>query len=104
VNGLDELIVTKLDVLDGFEEIRVVSGYERDGHALDGFPAAASVLERCRPLWRSFPGWLMPTTGIRRWADLPACARGYLEWIERECGVPVTSVSVGPGREAEVRR
>jgi adenylosuccinate synthase len=104
VNGLDELIVTKLDVLDGFEEIRVVSGYESDGHALDAFPAAASALERSRPVWRRFAGWGTRTRAARRWADLPARAREYLEWIERECGVPIASVSVGPGRESVVSR
>jgi adenylosuccinate synthase len=104
VNGLDELIVTKLDVLDGFEEIRVATGYERDGRTVEDFLPAASVLERCRPVWRSFAGWRTPTTAARRWLDLPARAREYLEWIERECGVAIRSVSVGAGREAEVRR
>jgi adenylosuccinate synthase len=104
VNGLDELIVTKLDVLDGFDEIRTVTGYEQDGRALAGFPASASVLEGCRPVWRSFPGWRTPTSGTRLWADLPRRAREYLEWIELESGVPITSVSVGPERESEVRR
>jgi adenylosuccinate synthase len=104
VNGLDELIMTKLDVLDGFEEIRVATGYERDGRAVEGFLPAASILEHCRPVWRSFAGWRTPTTAARRWLDLPVRAREYLEWIESECGVPIRSVSVGAGREAEVRR
>ncbi len=104
VNGLDALVVTKLDVLDGFEEIRVVVGYERDGRPVEGFPAGAGALERCRPVWRGFPGWRAPTTAARRWADLPARAHEYLEWIERESGVPIASVSVGPEREAEVQR
>ncbi len=100
VNGLDELTVTKLDVLDGFDEIRVVSGYECDGRAVGAFPADARALERCRPAWRAFPGWRTPTIGARRWADLPAAARDYLAWIEQQCGVPIRSVSVGAEREA----
>ena len=104
INGLDALVVTKLDVLDGFEEIRAVTGYEADGRPVRGFPASAHALERCRPVWTSFPGWLAPTTGARRWSDLPAAAQAYLGWIERESGVPIVSVSVGPGREAEVSR
>lgn len=104
VNGLDELFVTKLDVLDAFEEIRVVAAYERDGEAVAEFPAGASALERCRPAWKSFPGWRSPTTGVRTWGELPAPARQYLEWIEGECGVPITSVSVGARRDAMARR
>jgi adenylosuccinate synthase len=104
VNGLDALIVTKLDVLDAFEEIRVVTGYERDGRPVAGFPAAAGALERCRPLWRSFTGWRSPTSTARRWTDLPGGARAYLEWLEHESGVPIAAVSVGPEREAQVPR
>ncbi len=104
VNGLDELIVTKLDVLDDFAEIRVAVGYEAGSRTLTEFPAAATALENCRPVWRSFPGWLEPTTHVRRWSDLPRRARAYLEWVERECGVPITSVSVGAARDAEVTR
>jgi adenylosuccinate synthase len=104
VNGLSQLVVTKLDVLDGFDEVRVAVGYERDGKPLRGFPAGARDLERCTPVWRTFPGWRQPTAGARRWQDLPPPARDYLEWIEREVGVPVRSVSVGAEREAEVAR
>jgi len=104
VNGLDELIVTKLDVLDSFDEIRVAVAYERDGSVVAGFPSDARRLELCRPRWLAFPGWKSPTTGARRWDDLPLRAREYLTWIERETGVPITRVSVGAGRESEVRR
>jgi len=104
VNGLDALIVTKLDVLDEFDEIRVAMGYERDGRPVEEFPSGARALERCRPVWKSFPGWNAPTCAARRWSDLPARAREYLEWIERECGVPIESVSVGAGRDAAVSR
>ncbi len=103
VNGLDELVVTKLDVLDGFEEIRVVVGYA--GYpASGGFPATARDLERVQPEWRAFQGWKCSTREVRRWLDLPPRAREYLEWIERECGVPISTVSVGAEREAEIRR
>ncbi|HEY6866516.1 MAG TPA: adenylosuccinate synthase [Candidatus Eisenbacteria bacterium] len=104
LNGLDALIVTKLDVLDGFESIRVVTAYEGPGLDPDGFSADARVLERCRPVWKSFPGWRASTSGTRRWEDLPDRARAYLESIERECEVPIQSASVGAGREAEVAR
>ena len=104
VNGLDALIVTKLDVLDDFDEIKVAAGYERDGRAVTEFPSGARALEGCRPVWKTFQGWKSPTGAVRRWCDLPPAARGYLEWIERECRVPIESVSVGAGRECAVSR
>jgi len=104
VNGLSQLVVTKLDVLDAFDEVHVAVGYERDGAPVRGFPAGARELEHCRPVWRVFPGWRCATSGVRRWRDLPRAAHDYLEWIEREVGVPIRLVSVGAARDAEVAR
>jgi len=104
INGLDELVITKLDVLDDFAEIKVAERYEGAGQRGDRFPAATRELERCRPVWRSFPGWKTKTSGARRWEDLPQAARTYLEWVEEQAGVPVTVISVGAEREAEIRR
>ncbi len=104
VNGLDALVMTKLDVLDAFEEIQVAEGYECGGSRLEDAPAGAAALERCRPIWRRFPGWRTSTAGARRWEDLPARAREYVGWIEAACGVPVERISVGAERAAEVRR
>jgi adenylosuccinate synthase len=103
INGLDELVITKLDVLDGFETIRVAESYESGGKKVERFPSAARALEKCRPVWRSFPGW-KSTASARRWEDLPETARSYLEWVEARVGVPITVISVGAGREAEIRR
>jgi len=104
VNGLTRLVVTKLDVLDGFGEIRVAEGYELAGRSITRFPASARELGECRPIWRTFAGWRCATAAARHWAELPAQAREYLEWIERELGVPIAGVSVGAERDAEVRR
>ena len=104
VNGLDELVVTKLDVLDQFGEIRVLVAYSCDGRTLTEFPSAPRTLARCRPEWKSFPGWKASTAAARRWSDLPARAREYLEWVEGECGVRIGTVSVGAERDAEIRR
>ena len=104
VNGLDGLIVTKLDVLDTFDEIRAVAGYERDGVPVRGMLATVKALEAVEPVWKTFPGWGRSTESLRAWRDLPAAAREYLEWIEREVGVPLISVSVGAEREAEIPR
>jgi adenylosuccinate synthase len=104
VNGLTSLVVTKLDVLDAFDEILVAEGYERDGSPVVGFPPSARELAACRPVWRRFRGWRTSTACVRRWADLPAAAREYLEWIERGVGVPIATVSVGAARDAELAR
>jgi adenylosuccinate synthase len=104
VNSLDALVVTKLDVLDTFDEVRVAVGYRLDGRVFDDFHMGAAALERVEPVWRTFPGWRASTRDARRWSDLPAAAREYLEWIEREAGVAIASVSVGAEREAEVTR
>jgi adenylosuccinate synthase len=101
INGLDALVVTKLDVLDEFDEIRVAVDYEgRES----GFPSGAAELEKCRPRWKTFRGWKSPTGQVRRWGNLPGAAREYLEWIEGACGVPIASVSVGARRDEEVVR
>jgi adenylosuccinate synthase len=104
VNGLDGLIVTKLDILDGFDEVRVAVGYELEGRAVQDFTADVRVLDRVIPTWRTFPGWTGDTSSVRRWKDLPDRARAYLEWIEEQCGIPLLSVSVGAGRDAEIPR
>lgn len=104
INGLTRLVVTKLDVLDSFEELQVAVAYRCDGRELQDLPSDTARLARCEPVYRRFRGWRAPTTGARRWADLPAAAREYLEWIEREVGVPIQTVSVGAAREAELAR
>jgi adenylosuccinate synthase len=103
VNGLDDLIVTKLDVLDTFEEIRVAVAYDGLGPGAP-FPTDAKALARCTPRWQSFPGWKCATSQARRWEELPARAQAYLEWIEQETGVRISRVSVGAARDAEIRR
>ena len=103
VNGLDELVVTKLDVLDAFDEIKVAEDYQLPGSRTT-FPSTVAALERCIPRWRSFPGWCSRTTGARRWEDLPEKAREYLLWVEAQVDVPISVVSVGAERDAEVRR
>jgi len=103
VNGLDALVVTKLDVLDSFDEVRAAESYELPEGRTRDLPSAAR-LGSCRPVWRSFVGWRCSTREVRRWSDLPEAARRYLEWVESECEVPIERVSVGAGREAEVPR
>ncbi|HBK79337.1 MAG TPA: adenylosuccinate synthase [Nitrospinae bacterium] len=99
VTGTDALIVTKLDVLDNLETIRICVGYEMDGERITIFPAEASILERCTPIFEDFEGWRVPTAGTRRLEDLPPLAREYLNHLERLTAMPIWMVSTGPGRE-----
>ena len=99
VNGLTGLAVTKLDVLDTFAEIPVCTGYEVDGAPCDEFPAEVSRLDRVRPIYETMPGWQAPTTAVRRLAELPRAARGYLDRIEALADTPVRYVSVGTRRD-----
>jgi adenylosuccinate synthase len=103
VNGLTGLALTKLDVLDSFEEIRICTGYEVEDVALDDFPDDLSLLEHARPIYETLPGWCEPTSGARRPEDLPPRARDYLRRIEALTGVPIWYVSVGTEREQIIR-
>jgi adenylosuccinate synthase len=99
VNGLTGLAVTKLDVLDGFEEIPVCTAYRLDGDACDEMPAEVEALGRVEPRYEVLRGWNRPTGGARRLEDLPGEARAYLSRLEELSGVPVRYVSVGTRRD-----
>ena len=99
INSLSDLVLTKLDILSGLAEIPVCVGYELDGRRVDSFPTDLSVLARCRPIYESLPGWGEDVTAARAPSDLPDNARRYVAFVAEAAGVPVSYVSVGPGRE-----
>jgi adenylosuccinate synthase len=99
INGISWLVVTKLDVLDEMAEIPVCVGYKINGKATDEIPAHASGYDAIECVYREMPGWRTPTQGITRMEDLPAAAREYLAFLEKESGARVGMVSTGPGRE-----
>ncbi len=99
VNGLTGLAVTKLDVLDDFEEIPICVGYLLDGERCDEMPAETEALARVQPVYQPHPGWQRATGAARRLEDLPAEARAYLDRLEALSGVPVRYVSVGTRRD-----
>ncbi len=99
VNGLTGLAVTKLDVLDGFEEIPVCNAYRLDGEACEEMPAEVEALGRVEPTYEVLRGWSRPTGGARSLKDLPKEARAYLDRLEALSGVPVRYVSVGTRRD-----
>jgi adenylosuccinate synthase len=99
INGVSGLCITKLDVLDGLQEIKVCVGYELRGQRIDILPLDADDVAECRPIYDAFPGWKDSTFGITRWDDLPVNARRYLERVQEFIGAPVDMVSTGPDRE-----
>jgi adenylosuccinate synthase len=99
INGIDRITVTKLDVLDAFDEIKVCVGYKVGNRVLERFPSDVQTLERVEPVYRSFPGWNEPTSDIRRFNDLPSKAQSYLRAVERLLKVRLWLVSVGARRD-----
>ena len=99
VSGIDGIALTKLDVLDGFGEIKVCVGYMLDGERLDKFPAGANAQARVEPIYETFEGWSESTRGARSWAQLPAQAIKYVRTIEELIECPVSLLSTSPERE-----
>ena len=93
------MVITKLDVLSGFEALNIAVGYDIDGRRVTAPPETLAELARAVPVYETLPGWSEDITSVRRWADLPANARAYLARIETLLGVPVKTVSVGPERD-----
>ncbi|WP_062230822.1 adenylosuccinate synthase [Aureimonas sp. N4] len=99
INGIHGLALTKLDVLDGMDEIKICVGYELDGERIDYFPASLASQRRVVPIYESFEGWRGTTAGARSWGDLPAQAVKYVRQIEELVGAPVTLLSTSPERD-----
>lgn len=104
VNGISELAITKLDVLDGLESIAVCIAYEIDGERTTDFPADIVRLGQAKPVYTTLPGWRRPISDARKYRHLPAEAKGYVEFIESHVGAEVRIVSVGPGRDQTIFR
>jgi len=102
INGLDCLAITKLDVLDDLEEVKVCVAYEIDGETCHHFPTNASQFANCKPIYKTLPGWKQSTTGCRSLSDLPKEALSYLKYMAELMKVPIAIVSVGPGRDQTI--
>src|SRR5687768_11825373 len=98
-SGIDGIALTKLDILDGFETIRIGVGYRLDGQTIDYFPASQGAQARVEPIYEDFEGWSGSTAGARSWADLPAQAIKYVRRIEELIGAPVAVLSTSPERD-----
>ena len=98
-SGVNGIALTKLDVLDGFETLKICTGYELDGKTIDHLPFAADAQARCNPIYEEMPGWSQSTEGARSWADLPAEAIKYVRRVEELIQCPVALLSTSPERE-----
>lgn len=99
VNGINGIALTKLDVLDGLEEIRICTAYRLDGELIDHLPASQGAQARLEPVYETLEGWEGSTVGARSWADLPAQAVKYVRHVEELIGAPVAMLSTSPERE-----
>ena len=94
----DELTIMLLDVLSGLDELKICVAYELDGERRTTFPSESFILDRCRPVYETAPGWMEELTAVRRPQDLPAAARRYVDRLAELVGLPVSVISVGPDR------
>lgn len=99
INAMNGLAITKLDVLDGFDTIKVCIAYEYRGKRRELAPLDADGWDECKPVYLEFPGWDQPTSGVREWNKLPAAARAYLRAIEELSGCQLALVATGPDRD-----
>jgi adenylosuccinate synthase len=104
INGFDSIVVTKLDVLDDFDNIPVCVGYHVGGRELDDMPPLVSDVARVQPVYECLPGWKTSTFGISAYEELPAAAKDYLSFLESRTGVEVGCISTGPERNQTVIR
>ncbi|MDT8282099.1 MAG: adenylosuccinate synthase [Gammaproteobacteria bacterium] len=102
INSLTGLCITKLDVLDGLENIRMCASYNYQGQNLSMPPLGADAIELCEPVYESMPGWTESTVGVKKLSDLPENAQNYLKRLEEMVGVPIDIVSTGPDRDETI--
>ena len=98
INSVTGMCITKLDVLDGLETLKLAVSYTLNGEQLDEPPAGADLIEQCEPVYIEMPGWSDSTVGVKNYADLPAAAKDYLKKIEELTGTPIAIISTGPDR------
>ena len=102
INGLDYLAITRLDILDGLDKIKICVGYKYNEEKIDYIPASLNILGKCTPIYEELDGWKISLSGIRKYEDLPENARKYVEKIKEVSGVPISMVSVGANREETI--
>lgn len=102
ISGIDYMAITRLDILDGFDEIKMCTGYNYKGEILKLVPASLKVVAECEPVYETFEGWKTDISGIRKYEDLPEKARKYVERMAEVTGIDIGIVSVGPNRDQTI--
>ncbi|MDX1386307.1 MAG: adenylosuccinate synthetase, partial [bacterium] len=102
VNGLTGLVLTKLDVLSGLKKIKICTAYHFKGKKMATVPSSVEDLEKVKPVYTEMPGWKEDITKARKWSDLPRAAQRYVERVQKLLGIPIVSLSVGPGRKQHI--
>lgn len=103
INSFTELVVTKLDILDDLDEIKVCTGYKLDDREISHFPKSLSELQRVKPVYTTVKGWKTDISSVKSYKELPAAAKDYLKFLEEIVGTPISVVSVGQDRNATIR-
>jgi adenylosuccinate synthase len=104
VNGLTQIALTKLDILSGFETIKVCTGYKYGDQVLSSYPMDQNMADQLEPIYVDLPGWSEDISPVREYVNLPENAQKYVEFIERECGVKITIIGLGPERDQAILR
>ena len=103
INGFTGMVLTRLDILDGFEAVKICTGYRAGGQEVTRFPSDTRLLEQCQPVYAEMPGWSEPTASATEWSQLPANARAYVQRLEELVGCPAQLISTGPRRHETIR-
>src|SRR5690606_12248377 len=93
------VVLTRLDILDKLDELKICVAYELDGERIDYMPSSVEDLDRCVPVYESLPGWTSPVAHAREWDQLPGEAQGYVKRLESLIRVPITHIGIGESRE-----
>ena len=104
INGINELTLTKMDVMDGFDEIQVCTSYIIDGKETKVFPLSLTEIEKIEPVYTALPGWDKDISGMTKWDELPEAAKSYINYVEEYLGVKFTIISTGPKRTETIIR
>ena len=104
LNGITNLCLTKIDVLDGMDEVSFCMSYDFNGEKISEFPIGEGVISSCKPIFEQLPGWSKSTRGITKFDELPTNAKKFVETLEKFCEVPIDIISTGPDRKDTIIR